>query len=201
MWSHVVFIWCAFIHLWILLDLFFVVFSLLCSHQKLIFFLNNIWLACPSLFSRKRLLIVKNEFVHVHYRFRIWTAKEETAVRGALPILSRLDREAVGMGQGGGGAFHTPHWVWKGRRVQTVKSALYVMQGRSKRAQMGNQTDGIIESLKNRTSVITNLDEAVFFFLTFIYSFHNHRGLIVRNEHVCSAWLNPNQQLNKKNNN
>lgn len=37
--------------------------------------------------------------------------KEETAVRGALPILTRFDREAVGMGQEGGWGVRFTHHI------------------------------------------------------------------------------------------
>lgn len=85
--------------------------------------------------------------------------KEETAVKGELPILSRLNRGVVGMGQAGGVRFtHHIECEKEGECRHSQVSVLCVMQGRSERAQMGNQNEWIIESLKNRTSVITNLD-------------------------------------------
>lgn len=63
------------------------------------------------------------------------------------------------MGQKGGVRFtHHIECEKERERRHSQVSVLYVMQGRSERAQMGNQNDWIIESLKNRTSVITNLD-------------------------------------------
>lgn len=65
----------------------------------------------------------------------------------------------MGIGWKGGVRFtHHIECEKEGERRHSQVSVLYVMQGRSERAQMGNQNDWIIESLKNRTSVITNLD-------------------------------------------
>lgn len=65
----------------------------------------------------------------------------------------------MGIGQEGGVHFtHHIECEKEGECRHSQVSVLYVMQGRSERAQMGNQNDWIIESLKNRTSVITNLD-------------------------------------------
>lgn len=108
-------------------------------------------------------IVKTTDVVHNHCRFQSRTVKEETAVRGELPILSRLDGEAVGIGEEGGVCFtHHIECEKDGECRHSQVSVLCVMQGRSERAQMGNQNDWIIESLKNRTSVITNLDEAVF---------------------------------------
>lgn len=68
----------------------------------------------------------------------------------------------MGTGEKGGVYFtHHIECEKEGKHRHSQVSVLGVMQGRSKRAQMGNQNDCIIESLKSRTSVITNLDEAV----------------------------------------
>lgn len=104
-------------------------------------------------------LIVKNTDVERNRWVQRRTVKEETAVRGELPILWRWDGEAMGIGQEGGVRFtHHIECEKEGECRHSQVSVLYVMQGRSERAQMGNQNDWIIESLKNRTSVITNLD-------------------------------------------
>lgn len=118
--------------------------------------------------ARFRLMVLKTVMLSRNHLVQRRTVKEETAVRGELPILSRWDREAVGTGQEGGVRFtHHIECEKEGERKHSQVSVLGVMQGRSERAQMGNQNDWIIESLKNRTSVITNLDWAFFFWHSF----------------------------------
>lgn len=66
------------------------------------------------------------------------------------------------MGQKGGVSFtHHIECEKEGERRHSQVSVLCVKQWRSERAQMGNQNNWIIECLKSRTSVITNLDELV----------------------------------------
>lgn len=89
--------------------------------------------------------------------------EEETAVGAELQI-------RWGIGEGGGGcigqgrgAFHTPHWVWNGRIAQTQSSLCALCYAGEKREGTdGKSNDWLIESLQNRMSVITNLDEALY---------------------------------------
>ena len=86
------------------------------------------WSARLCLFPWKALVkcicirLLKTVLLSITTIFRSRMVKEETAVKGELPIPTEIGQGAVGNRTGGRSAFHTPHWVWNGRRVQTQSS-------------------------------------------------------------------------------